>query len=70
MWTQQQMGMKRVLELGHRDCYLGHSCVDMWCAYMDSWVVNIDSLNNFQNDLKVVVLHKHAWQFAIEEDLE
>ncbi len=37
---------------------------------MDSWVVNNDSLNNFQNDLKVVVLHKHAWPLVIEEDLE
>ncbi len=70
MWTQQQMGMKRVLEPGHRHCYLGRSCVDMWCAYMDSWVVNTGSLNNFQNDLEVAVLHKHAWPLAAEEDLE
>ncbi len=37
---------------------------------MDSWVVNYDNLNNFQNDLKVVMLHKHAWPLVIEEDLE
>jgi hypothetical protein len=37
---------------------------------MDSWVVNTGSLNNFQNDLEVAVLHKHAWPLAAEEDLE
>jgi hypothetical protein len=37
---------------------------------MDSWVVNIDSLNYFQNYLEVVVLHKQAWPLAIGEDLE
>jgi hypothetical protein len=37
---------------------------------MDSWVVNTGSLNNFQNDLEVAVLDKHAWPLAAEEDLE
>ncbi len=46
----------------YRHCYLGHSCVDIYVVcIMDSWVVNNDSLNNFQNDLKVVVLHKHTF---------
>jgi hypothetical protein len=42
----------------------------MWCAYKGSWVANTGNPNNFQNDLEVAVLHKHALAMAVEGDLE
>ncbi len=70
MLTQQQMGTRRLWGPGHRHCYLGHSYADMQCACKGSWEAHTDSLNNFQNDLEVAVLHKDALAVAVEGGLE